>query len=70
MAAPVLFLGRHNQHRGSPHRPDDLTKDLGDPEFRRAYDSKSVSIAAVDAAINAEALALGQEVSGDDRSSS
>ena len=48
---------------------DDLATDLGVPEFRRAY-GPSVRLAAVHAAINADALALGQEVSGDDRCSS
>lgn len=68
MAAPRR--ARHNQLVSTNAFWDDLAKDLGDPEFRRAYDSESVRIAAVDAAINAEALALGQEVSGDDRCSS
>lgn len=49
---------------------DDLSIDLGNPEFRLAYVSASVLIAAVDAAINGGATGLGQEVSGDDRGSS
>lgn len=61
---------RHNQMVSTNALGDDLAKDLGDPEFRRAYVSESALIAAVDAATDAEALALGQEVSGDDRCSS
>lgn len=68
MAAPRR--APHNQLVSANAFWDDLATDLGDPEFRRAYDSESVRIAAVDAAIHAEALVLGQEVSDDDRSSS
>lgn len=68
MAAPRR--ARNNQLVSTNAFWEDFAKDLGDPEFRRAYASESVRIATVDAAINAEALALGQEVSGDDRCSS
>jgi hypothetical protein len=66
MAAP--WLARHNQLVSTNAFWGDLSTDLADPDFRRAYVSESMLIAAVDAAINAEAS--GQEVTGDDRFSS
>jgi hypothetical protein len=57
MAAPRR--ARHNRLVSTNAFWDDLVKDLGDSEFWRAYESESVRIAAVDAAINAEALAFG-----------
>lgn len=70
MRWPRHLIARHNQRVSTAAFWDDLASDLNDPEARRAYASAATSIAVVDAAINAEALALGQEVSGDDRCSS
>lgn len=61
---------RRNQRVSTDAFWGDIASDLSDPEFRRAYASATTSIAAVDTAISAEALALGQEVSRDDRRSS
>ena len=54
-AMAVPRRARHNQRASTNAFWDDLARDLGDPEFRRAYVSEAARITAVDAAINAEA---------------
>lgn len=68
MAAPRR--ARHNQRVSTNAFWDDLARDLGDPEFRRAYVSETVFIASADAALNADESAAGQQGAGDARCSS
>lgn len=70
MAVAELPHDRHTQRLSTAAVWDDLGSDLNDPEFRRAYASSATSIAMVDAPIKAKALALGQEMPGDNRCSS
>ncbi len=62
MAAPRR--ARQNQLVSTNAFWDDLAQDLNDAEFRRAYVSAIADIAATDAAMNAQTLASGEEVSG------